>query len=375
MSAILLTSYYTIQNPATGGKRRVTELVRALQPDVFVLQPPPLHPEFTGGAYPLDCGRRKRGINWGMFNLYWPANRRTARQTAATQTPQVLLATSIWCHDAYSGLGIPRVLDAQNVDGHAIAERFGPGHPFTRLVRAQERRVTRQVERIFCCSDTDAELFRRDYGIPADKILVAPNGVRPSPAGLRDPQAEHWAGERAGRCYLFFMGKLDYAPNQEALAFIANDLLPELERHLPGRFLCLVSGGPRMPSGIRHPLLHYVGQVPEIAPWLALADICLAPVFSGSGTRLKVLEYLAAGKPVVATAKAAEGLAVADGRELCLAEKPDFAAAVQRLAHEPVPAGDMAERGRQLVQRDYSWERTARIWRDGLAPFLRVQSE
>ena len=375
MSAILLTSYYTIQNPATGGKRRVDELVRALQPDVFLLQPSPSHPTFTGGTYPVDFGHRKRGINWGMFNLYWPANRRIARQTAATHTPQVLLATSIWCHDAFADLGIPRVLDAQNVDGRAIAERFGSSHPFTRLVRAQERRVTRQVERIFCCSATDAEGFRRDYGVPEDKICVAPNGVRPPPTGLRDAQAEQWARERAGRCILFFMGKLDYSPNQEALAFIANELLPELERRLPGRFLCLVSGGPQMPSGIRHPLLHYVGQVPEIAPWLALADICLAPVFSGSGTRLKVLEYLAATKSVVATAKAAEGLAIADGRELCLAEKSDFAATVQRLAQESERARDMAERGRQLVQRDYSWERTAQIWRDGLVPFLRAQPQ
>lgn len=372
MSAILLTSYYTIQHPATGGKRRVDELLRALQPDVLLLQPPPPHPEFTGEAYPFDWGRRKRGINWGMFNLYWPANRRHARRIAATHTPRVLLATSIWCHDAFAGLGIPRILDAQNVDGRAIAERFGAGHPFTRLVRAQERRVTRQAERIFCCSDTDAEWFRRDYDIPAAKICVAPNGVRPPPTGRRDAQAEQWARERAGRCILFFMGKLDYSPNQEALAFIANELLPELERQRPGMFLCLVSGGPQMPSGISHPLLHHVGQVPEIAPWLALADICLAPVFSGSGTRLKVLEYLAAGKPVVATAKAAEGLAITDGRELCLAEKPDFATMVQRLAQESERAGEMAERGRQLVQRDYSWERTAQIWREGLAPFLRA---
>ena len=372
MSAILLTSYYTIQNAATGGKRRVDELVRALQPDVFLLQPAPAHPGFAGAGYPVDFGRRKRGVNWGMFNLYWPANRRMARRVAAAQAPKVLLATSIWCHDAYAGLGIPRALDAQNVDGRAIAERFGPAHPFTRLVRAQERRVAHQAERIFCCSGTDAELFCRDYGVPEAKIRVAPNGVRPPRTGVRDPAAERLAAERAGRCLLLFMGKLDYAPNEEALAFIAKDLLPELERRMPGRFLCLVCGGPRMPAGVHHPALRHLGQVPDVAPWLDLADVCLAPVFSGSGTRLKVLEYLAAGKPVVATAKAAEGLGVADGRELRLAEKPDFAAAVCGLAQETGAARAMAERGRQLAQTGYSWERSAEIWRAGLAPFLGV---
>lgn len=372
MSAILLTSYYTIQNTATGGKRRVDELVRALQPDVFLLQPAPAHPGFAGAGYPSDFGRHKRGVNWGMFNLYWPPNRRVARRVAAAQAPKVLLATSIWCHDSFAGLGIPRALDAQNVDGRAIAERYGLNHPFTHLVRAQERRVVRQVECLFCCSETDAEIFRCDYGVPDAKIRVAPNGVRPPRTSVRDPAAERLAAERAGRCFLLFMGKLDYAPNEEALGFISKDFLPELERRMPGRFLCLVCGGPEMPAGVHHPALRFLGQVPDVTPWLELADVCLAPVFSGSGTRLKVLEYLSAGKPVVATAKAAEGLNTADGRELRLAEKPDFAAAVCGLVQDAAGARAMAERGRQLAQTGFSWERTADVWRAGLAPFLGV---
>jgi glycosyltransferase involved in cell wall biosynthesis len=132
----------------------------------------------------------------------------------------------------------------------------------------------------------------------------------------------------------------------------------------------VVTGGPRLPDGIRHPLLRYPGQVPYVAPWLRVADICLAPVFSGSGTRLEVLEYLAAGKPVVATAKAVEGLTVENGRELALSEKPDFADAVCRLAQDVLGSKNMAERGRRLVEASYSWERTAEIWRNGLAPFL-----
>lgn len=370
MSNVLLTTFYPIQNAATGGKRRVEELARALQSDVALLQPAPAHPDFPGGAYPVDFGRRKFGVNWGMFNLYWPSNRRLARRLVAAKSPAVLLSASIWCHDVFSGLGIPRLLDAQNVDGRAIAERFGAGHPFTRMVRATERRVVRESELIFCCSGIDAELFHRDYGVPEAKLCLAPNGVRAAPPGIRDPAAEQMARELAGQCILFFMGKLDYAPNVEALAFIADELLPELERRRPGRFVCLVTGGPRLPDGIRHPLLHYAGQVPEITSWISLAEICLAPVFSGSGTRLKVLECLAAGKPVVATAKAAEGIGVENGRELILAEKPEFAEAVLQLSQDLSGAREMARRGLQLVQSAYSWERTAEIWRSGVAPFL-----
>ncbi|MDR0993342.1 MAG: glycosyltransferase family 4 protein [Verrucomicrobiota bacterium] len=370
MPGVLLTSYYTIQNPSTGGKRRVAELVQALQPDVHLLQPPPAPRDAAICIYPRDFGRRKHGINWGIFNLYWPSNRRAARQAARRLRPDVLLNASIWCHDAFSGLKIPRVLDAQNVDALAIAGRFGSTHPFTQLVRRKERQACLESEQIFCCSQTDAEAFQREYGLPESKLTVAPNGVRLPEQPAEDPLANQTAAELAGQIKLFFMGKLDYAPNEEALAFLAEFLLPELERRLPGKVVCLVSGGPGLPAGVWHPALRYIGRVPDVAPWLALADVCLAPVFSGSGTRLKVLEYFAAGKPVVATAKAVEGLDVQDGREFRLAERNHFAEVLLHLLHSLPQASEMAARARQLVQARYSWDQTARIWQAGLAPFL-----
>lgn len=370
MSGVLVTTFYPIQNAATGGKRRVDALIQALQPDVFLLQPAPAHPDFPGRGYPLDLGRRRIGINWGMFNLYCPRNRRAARQTALEEKPAVLVNTSIWCHHVYAGLGIPRVLDAQNVDGRAIAERYGRHHPFTYRVRTVERRVVHESDLVFCCSELDAEHFAADYALPATKLRVAPNGIWLAEPGAEDPAAQEMARQLAGKHILFFMGKLDYAPNIEALAFLTNHLLPELECRRPGKFACVITGGPSLPDGIFHPHLHYAGQVPDVGPWMAMADICLAPIFSGSGTRLKILEYFAAGKTVVATAKAAEGIAAGHDRELVLAGKNDVASAVLQLADDPDRAKVLAERGRQLAEDAYSWERTAAIWREGLVPFL-----
>jgi len=374
MSKFLIASYYTIQDMASGGKRRVNELARALQEDVLLVQPAPTHPSFFCSPFPADFGRRKRGINWGIFNLYWPANRRAARRTVAQYPPQVIIETSIWCHDAFSGCRVPRVLDAQNVDGRTMEERFGRRHYFTRLVRAQERRTVQEVAHVFCCSDIDAEFFCRDYALPDHRVTVAPNGVHLERSPIDDPETAKVRRELDGRCILFFMGKLDYTPNIEALNFIARTVLPELERRMPGRFVCLVSGGPRWPGCAMHPGLRYLGQVPHVAPWIALADICLAPVFSGSGTRLKILEYLAGGKPVVATAKAAEGLALVHGGEVLLAERQCFADAVFQLENNPGAARDMGGRGRLLVQSRYTWEQTSKIWRDGLARIIRAET-
>ena len=157
----LVVSWYPVQDESSGGRRRVGELLRALAPRVGILQPAPAHPDFPGVGFPVDFGRRKLGINWGMFNFRWPPNRRLARRLAAEWKPSVIVSASIWCHAPFDGLGIPRVLDAQNVDAATIAERFGPRHPFTRLVAAAERRALAESELVFCCSDADAERFRR----------------------------------------------------------------------------------------------------------------------------------------------------------------------------------------------------------------------
>jgi glycosyltransferase involved in cell wall biosynthesis len=367
----LVAAWYTVQDEASGGKRRVGELLRALAPRVRLLQPEPAHPGFPGEGFPVDFGKRKLGINWGMFNLYWPRNRRLARRLAAEWKPAVVVTTSIWCHSAFDGLGIPRVLDAQNVDAATIAERFGANHPFTRRVAVVERRVLAESDRILCCSEVDAARFRADYGVPAEKLAVVPNGV--SLADVPPTPCAEAAGLRAkdaGKTVLYFMGKTDYAPNTEALRFIAGRLLPELERLAPGRFVCWASGGgPGLPPDVGHPALRWLGRVPEVPPWLAAADIAIAPVESGGGTRLKILEFLGAGKPLVSTPKAAEGIDLVPGTEAELVPLVAFAETILRLAANPARAAAMGAAGREKMRQGYTWESIHARWRAGLAQF------
>jgi len=370
MSKALVVSYYTIQDLATGGKRRVDELVRALLPSVSLLQPKPAHPVYPCHTFPLDFGRRKRLINWGIFNFYWPTNRSAAQSVINSVQPDVIIIDSIWCYRAVANLGPPILLDAQNVDALAIAERFGPRHPFTRLVTREEAYVARSVQHLFCCSDIDADLMRNRYGVPGEKISMSPNGVRVAASDAQDPAADAVRREHHEKVLLLFMGKLDYAPNVEALEFLDRVVLPELEKRHPGRFHCVVTGGPGLPAHIHHPMIHYAGRVADVAPWLNIADICLAPLFSGSGTRIKILEYLGAGKPVVATPKAAEGIEVVHQRDLLLADASNFASAVLTMADDPAKAASMAAHGTSLVQNRYSWDHAAAVWREGVRKSL-----
>jgi glycosyltransferase involved in cell wall biosynthesis len=106
-----------------------------------------------------------------------------------------------------------------------------------------------------------------------------------------------------------------------------------------------------MPGNVR-----FTGRVASTAEALAAAQVAVAPVRHGSGTRLKLLEYFAAGLPVVCTPKAAEGLEVEDGRHVRLAETPrEIAVAVRGLHADPQACAELGAAARALVEARYDW--------------------
>ncbi len=231
--------------------------------------------------------------------------------------------------------------------------------------------MVRAVDHVVACSAADAEGFRRRYGVPAERITVVPNGAElnfeeRARASAVDPTVEK---RLAGAQHvLLFMGKLDYQPNRVALGFLADEVLPRLEA-AGGRWRLLVVGGP-VPAGPWPASFVFAGRVADVAPYLMRADVCAAPIFSGSGTRLKILEYMAAGRPVVATPKAAEGLDVENGRHLVIAEAAEFAEAVARVARERDLADALGRAGRDLVRERYSWDASRERWRGVFARWM-----
>ena len=101
--------------------------------------------------------------------------------------------------------------------------------------------------------------------------------------------------------------------------------------------------------------------------FLRRADICLSPTFTGSGTRLKNLEYMAAARPVVSTPKGAEGLDAVAGRDLVIAEPESFARAILNVADAPARARDMGLSGYRFVKERYDWRHSIQpLWRERL---------
>lgn len=373
MPSVVVLSYTDLTEPTTGGTRRMNALLDAVGRETVLVQPRVHHPGYATVPFPRDFGRSKVGVNWGIFNFYWPANRRVARNLIRHHSPALVVLTSMWTEQVVRDLpGVPCVLDMHDVNAVAIGERYGARHPFTRLVRAQEARAARRAAHVFTCSAADRDQFTALYGLEPGTVTVVPNGVdvaacAQAPALRADDPV--WRRNLRDATVLFFMGKLDYQPNAAALEFLGGALMPELERRAPGAYRLLVCGGP-LPAHPHHPAMVFAGAVPEEAlrAYVKAADICLAPLFTGSGTRLKLLEYMAAGRPVVSTPKAAEGLQVTPGAELQIAESDAFAEAIESLGREPERAAALGARGQSFVRKHYDWaEACLPRWREVLS--------
>jgi glycosyltransferase involved in cell wall biosynthesis len=180
------------------------------------------------------------------------------------------------------------------------------------------------------------------------------------------------APSRAGR--LLFVGDFAYAPNLEALRFLAKEVLPAVWEHHPEVRLKAVGGGlepiggglPASDGGAgigSDPRIETPGFVEDLAGAYGASDIVLVPLLRGGGSPLKFVEGLAYGLPVVATAHAArlleDGVA---GRDFLAAEGgPEFAASLAALLDDPVRAARLGVAGRALAVRSYSIDRLAAL--------------
>jgi glycosyltransferase involved in cell wall biosynthesis len=169
-----------------------------------------------------------------------------------------------------------------------------------------ERESLPRMNRILVCSDLDSVGLRKKHGeLP---ITVLPNIV--SMGDAREPAAKAEPGE------LLFVGSFGYFPNWDAAVYATRSLLS----HLPGCRLNLVGREwVKLPKDVlEHPRVQVLGEVDDLRPLYCKASLALVPIRAGGGTRIKVLESMAFGCPVVATPMGTEGLEVTHGRELLI---------------------------------------------------------
>jgi polysaccharide biosynthesis protein PslH len=222
-----------------------------------------------------------------------------------------------------------------------------------RKMEAAERRYLRLADRVLAVSETDRDAFATFLDF--EKLTVIPTGVdveyfQPLPGE-----------ERANS--LVFTGSMDWLPNEDAIFYFADTILPLMREHSPEVFLDVVG---RNPSRKLQALaeseknIRLTGWVDDIRPFVGRGSVCIVPLRIGGGTRLKIFEAMAMGKAVVSTSVGAEGLAVRSGENIVLADTPnDFAQAVISLLRDPRRRQQLGAAARTLVQENYSWTMVA----------------
>ncbi len=223
-----------------------------------------------------------------------------------------------------------------------------------------ERRAVAAAARSFLVSDAEAALLAARAPETAPRIVVLENGVD---AAFFDPEAvpgpDPWPEGPGPR--LVFTGVMDYPPNVDAVLWFADAVLPRLRAEFgPVRFAVV---GARPTTALRAraapPELLITGRVPDVRPWLARAEVAVAPLRIARGVQNKVLEAMAMARPVVATPQAAEGLHAVPGRELLVAGDPaGLAAAIAELLRAPERARTLGAAARAYVLRRHDWAAT-----------------
>lgn len=222
----------------------------------------------------------------------------------------------------------------------------------TRLIARLERSRIPRFDGLIVVSEREREQLPQ-LG-PAAPVAVVPNGV--DLERLRPLEGDGEPGT------LLFVGNLAYRPNVDAVLSFCRETLPLLRERVAEVRLLVV--GPRPPASVRaleREAVEVPGRVEDLRPWYARARLAVAPLKAGGGTRLKVLEAMALGRPLVGTPLAVEGLQVADGREVLLsAPGAPLAARIEQALADPQLRQGLVRHGRSFVERRHGWDAATR---------------
>jgi sugar transferase (PEP-CTERM/EpsH1 system associated) len=253
--------------------------------------------------------------------------------------------------------GLPLLVDFVDADAakwtaYAAAAPWPLSWLFRREARklvAFESALLARADAALLVSDAERKVMDRMQPQWAAKLEVMSNGV----------DLEAFPAAPPSRGSLIVMcGRMDYRANVEGAGWFAHEVFPLIRKRAPAAIFRIVGAAPTaaVRALARLAGVEVTGAVPKVWPHLAEARVVVAPLRFARGIQNKVLEGLAAARPVVATSAALEGLEVVAGREVLAADEPaTFAEAVLQVLEGRAPS-DLGDRGRQFVESQHRWD-------------------
>lgn len=274
----------------------------------------------------------------------------------------VIVFSSSMAQYAQGLAGTPVLVDFVDVDS-AKWTAYAAQHAWPRswlyrregeLLLAYERKVAAAARRSFFSTDRETQLFLQLAPECAGEVEPMNNGVD---AHFFAPAADRASPFAAGEIAIVFTGAMDYWPNVDAVCWFAREVLPTLQRRQPALRFHIVGRSPAPAvRALASSGVVVTGTVPDVRPYLQHAAVVVAPLRLARGIQNKILEAMAMGRPVVASASCVAALSAQQGSEILAAEvAADYVRCIEQLLQAPDRAHAMGVAGRRRVQEGYTW--------------------
>ncbi len=318
-------------------------------------------PTYRPGSLKAVLGYASRWPR-SLVDVYSPAMAAAVRRAAANGQVDVLVASQIQTMRYAEDIPVPVILEESQITEFEDAARSAES-PLHRLRAQLTLTKLRQSIRYFLVNGaaltvvSEAEQrAMQTFAPPGSRIAIIPNAVdaganRPDPACPPQPAT------------LIYSGAVTYSANLDAVTYFIQEVWPRIRARAPqARFT--VTGGTGsvdVRALADQPGVTFTGYLPEVAPAVRASWAAVVPLRVGGGTRLKILEAMALGTPVISTRKGAEGLNVHPGEDILIADTPDaLAEAALQLFADAGLRARLSQAGRALVEREYDWTAVGR---------------
>ena len=262
---------------------------------------------------------------------------------------------------AFAGAMASKILQIPSVwDNHGNIKDFGAAvgksSAFIKSNLIMEKMVAKAASKIIVVSEKDEDVYKK-IGFDSSKFIVIPtcadlNRVTITPKS----EAKSKLGIPSDQKVILFFGSLNYYPNEDAVRYLIDEVVPRLKETIPDVTLYVAGSGNIENTGDAVML----GYVPDIFLWISAADVCVAPLWKGVGILTKVVDMLSVGCPVVVSKLAVDGIPeLVDGKNCLIGTKDDFHEKVAQILCNPELGVVLGNEGRKLIVDKYSWEAVA----------------
>lgn len=274
--------------------------------------------------------------------------------------------------------GIPTVLDAHNIEYQIVGQiksdiNKNPLRKFRYVVeesklRTKEKQAWRECNLCFTVSEKERGVIVSYLG-NSEKVITIPNGV--------DIERFEFIPKINLDKQLLFLGSMDYRPNLDSCIYFLKEVFPLIQSKIPnvkldivGRKFCKITDYKSIKG------VEFHENVPDIIPYFRKADLLLVPLRYGAGTRIKILEAMAAGLPIITTSKGCEGIAVKNNLHIIIADDPlSFSKAVIKALTNADLKITLAKNARHLVEEEYSWQHVINSMENSIKSHLDLSSK